>query len=188
MNAQKRGGGSRERRCSHHVRLYSETMKRARRVVSQPHILTVSMVLALPAHLYRRLVRRRNRGLKRHWEGEHKPIGPCGRGGHNAALAPLKALLWKAMLFKELPSEHPKNKINAREERKTSSSVGARSWRCPRSPEKEEEPQEADKWCSCSASCTGATARRSPAWTRRSRPHLRHAPAQRHPGGVSSPR
>lgn len=51
MHRKEGGGGQRERRCSLHVRLYSETMKQACRAISQCHILAVAMVLALPAHL-----------------------------------------------------------------------------------------------------------------------------------------
>lgn len=111
---EKRRGRKTEPRCSRHVRLYSETMRRARGVVSQRHILAVAMVLALPAHLHET----QESGIKTPPK-ERAQTNRALQSGPQGATLSLKALLSKAMLFEELPSDHPKNKMNAQEKEKS---------------------------------------------------------------------
>lgn len=116
MNAQKRGGRKTGRAAllSPCKALFRNNETGLQSNISQCHILAVSMVLALPAHLYPPAFEMKESGIKNGTEAyTHTQPNQALQLDGNVALAPLieavfclvilKTFLLKAMLFKELP-------------------------------------------------------------------------------------
>lgn len=114
VNVQKRRGRKTERAAllSPCKALFRNNEAGLQGNISQCHILAVSMVLALPAHLQPPAFEMKESGIKNDTEAyAHNPIRP--RSWMKLRLAPLieavfclvtpKTFLLKAMLFKELP-------------------------------------------------------------------------------------